>query len=83
MPKVRNLVIGLAAAIFSASSALADTEADDRSYLPPQYLQAQAKKSEAQAAPQAERRIRSTHYETTRRHARGAGLPGILRSLFH
>ena len=76
-------MIGLAGAILSASVALAETEADDRSYLPPQYQQVQTKKSDAEAAPQAERRIHSAHYEMPRRHARGAGLPGILRSLFH
>ena len=43
MPKLKNLLIAVAAAMLSTSAALTDTKADDRSYLPPQDLQAQAK----------------------------------------
>ncbi len=80
MPKLRNLLIALAAAMLSTSAALADTMADDLSYLPPQNLQ--TPKTDIKAAPQAEHRLRRTHY-TTHRHARGHGLSGILVSLFH
>jgi hypothetical protein len=79
MRKRRNLLIAAAAAILPTSAALADTAADDRSYLPPQNLQAE--KTDVKAAPQAERRFRSTH-STTPRHARGHALSGILAGLF-
>ena len=38
MPKLKNLLIAVAAAMLSTSAALTDTKADDRSYLPPQDL---------------------------------------------
>jgi hypothetical protein len=91
MPKLKNLLIAVAAAMLSTSAALTDTKADDRSYLPPQDLQAQAKESGVQAAPQAEPGLRNTHYGTppryTRRHyaqghTRRHYFPGIFFSLF-
>ena len=82
MRTLKKLFAVLAVAMLS-SAVLADTDADDRSYLPPQYLQAQSKVPHVEAAPQGERRIRNTRYESHRHNARGAGLPGILRSLFH
>ena len=91
MPKLKNLLIAVAAAMLSTSAALTDTKADDRSYLPPQDLQDQAKESGAQAAPQAEPGLRNTHYGTppryTRRHyaqghTRRHSFPGIFFSLF-
>ena len=51
MPKLKNLLIAVAAAMLSTSAALTDTKADNRSYLPPQDLQAQAKESGVLAAP--------------------------------
>ena len=91
MPKLKNLLIAVAAAMLSTSAALTDTKADDRSYLPPQDLQAQAKESGAQAAPQAEPGLRNTHYGTpprytrrhhAQRHTRRHFFPGIFFSLF-
>jgi hypothetical protein len=80
MPKLKNLLIALAAAMLSTSVALADT-ADDRSYLPPKYLEAQTK--DAKAAPQAERRSRARHYATVRHNGHGPSFRGILRAIFH
>ena len=91
MPKLKNLLIAVAAAMLSTSAALTDTKADDRSYLPPQDLQAQAKEFGVQPAPQAEPGLRNTHYRTppryTRRHyaqghTRRHFFPGIFFSLF-
>ena len=96
MPKLKNLLIAVAAAMLSTSVALTDTKADDRSYLPPQDLQAQAKESQAkesgvQAAPQAEPGLRNTQYGTpprytrrhyAQRHTRRRFFPGIFFSLF-
>jgi hypothetical protein len=81
MPKLSNVSIALAAAMLSTSAALAGGAADDRSYLPPQNLQGQAK--ESKAMPQAERRIRSTHYTTARHKGHGPSFRGILRAIFH
>ena len=67
MPKLKNLLIPVAAAMLSTSAALTDTKADDRSYLPPQDLQAQAKESGVQAAPQAEPGLRNTRAAITLR----------------
>jgi hypothetical protein len=77
MPKLRNLLIALAAAALSTSAALADTTADDRSYLPPQNLQAQ--RTDVKAAP--EHRA-STAHNSAHRRTRGHSLSGILASLF-
>jgi hypothetical protein len=91
MPKPKNLLIAVAAAMLSTSAALTDTKADDRSYLPPQDLQAQAKESGVEAAPQAEPGLRNTHYGTpprytrrhyAQRHTRRHFFPGIFFSLF-
>ena len=89
MPKLKNLLIAVATAMLSTSAALTDTKADDRSYLPPQDLQAQAKESGVQAAPQAEPGLRNTHYGTrytrrhyAQRHTRRHFFPGIFFSLF-
>jgi hypothetical protein len=60
-------LIAVAAAMLSTSAALTDTKADDRSYLPPQDLQDQAKESGVQAAPQAEPGLRNKQYGTPRR----------------
>ena len=56
-PKCPTLLTGLAAAILSTSAALADTKADDRSYLPPQSLRAQEKSLGEQSTPQVTRQI--------------------------
>jgi hypothetical protein len=94
MPKLKCLLIAAAAAMLSSSAALADAE--DRSYLPPQGLQAQAKEPQIQAEPGAGSRLRSTHYGTPRRYARrhyahwrgrrnyasGGFFPGIFFALF-
>ena len=80
MFKLSNLSIALAAAALSTGAAFADTAADDRSYLPPQKLQAQ--EADVKAAPQTGHRLRSPRYNTAHRHARGRGLSGILVSLF-
>jgi hypothetical protein len=77
MPKLKALLTALAAAMLSTSVALAD----DRSYLPPKYLEAQTK--DAKAAPQAERRSRATHYATVRHNGHGPSFRGILRAIFH
>jgi len=91
MPKLKNLLIAVAAAMLSTSAALTDTKADDRSYLPPQDLQPQAKESGVQAAPQAEPGLRNTHYGTpprytrrhyAQRHTRRHFFPGVFFSLF-
>jgi hypothetical protein len=87
MPKLKNLLIAAAAAMVSTSAALADTKVDDRSYLPPQGFQAQAKEPGVQAAPQEGSRLRSSHYGKQSRHghrnyaARGF-FPGIFSGLF-
>ena len=90
MPKLKNLLIAVAA-MLSTSAALTDTKADDRSYLPPQDLQAQAKESGVQAAPQAEPGLRNTHYGTpprytrrhyAQRHTRRHFFPGIFFKAF-
>jgi hypothetical protein len=94
MPKLKCLVIAAGAAILSSSVALADTE--DRSYLPPQGLQTQAKEPRVEATPKAGSRLRNTHYGSPRRYARrhythwrgrrnyasGGILPGIFFGLF-
>jgi hypothetical protein len=67
MPKLKKMLIAVAAAMLSTSAALTDTKADDRSYLPPQDLQAQAKESGVQAAPQAEPGLRNTRAAITLR----------------
>jgi hypothetical protein len=95
MPKLRTLSMALAAAILSTGAVLAETKAEDQSYLPPQDLQAQTKEPDLQAAPQAERRLPSTHYKMThsyahRHYAHWHGhrgffpfFPGIFFGLFH
>jgi len=95
MPKLRTLSMALAAAMLSTSAALAETKAEDRSYLPPQDLQAQTKEADLQAAPQAARRLPSTHYRMPHSYAHrhyahwhgGRGFfplfPGIFFGLFH
>ena len=89
MPKLKNLLIAVAA-MLSTSAALTDTKADDRSYLPPQDLQDQAKESGVQAAPQAEPGLRDKQYRTpprymrrhyAQRHTRRHFFPGIFFSL--
>lgn len=91
MPKLKKLLIAVAAAMLSTSAALTDTKADDRSYLPPQDLQDQAKESGVQAAPQAEPGLRNKQYGTpprymrrhyAQRHTRRHFFPGIFFSLF-
>ena len=91
MPELKKLLIAVAAAMLSTSAALTDTKADDRSYLPPQDLQAQAKESGVQAAPQAEPGLRNKQYGTpprymrrhyAQRHTRRHFFPGIFFSLF-
>ena len=91
MPTLKKLLIAVAAAMVSTSAALTDTKADDRSYLPPQDLQDQAKESGVQAAPQAEPGLRNKQYGTpprymrrhyAQRHTRHHFFPGIFFSLF-
>jgi hypothetical protein len=76
MPTLKNLLT-LVAAMLSTSVALADTT-DDRSYLPPQNLQARSK--DLRTAPQAEHRVRGARY--VRHNGRGPRLQGILRAIF-
>ncbi len=78
MPKLRNLLTAMAAAMLSTSAVWADTTPDDRSYLPPQNLQAQ--KTDVKAAP--EHRASTAPYNSAHRRARGHSLSGILASLF-
>ncbi len=89
MPKQKKLLIAVGAAMLSTSAALTDTKADDRSYLPPQDLQDQAKESGVQA-PQAEAGLRNKQYVTpprymrrhyAQRHTRRHFFPGIFFSL--
>jgi hypothetical protein len=96
---MKNLFIALAVAMVSTGAALADVKADDRSYLPPQDLQAQTKEPDIQA-PKAERRLAGRHYrvhhsDTHRHQAHWRGrrdyssrgffplFPGIFFGLFH
>jgi hypothetical protein len=62
MPKLRNLLIAAAAAMLSTSAALAETAADDQSYLPPQSLRSQTKEFDTLAGSRAERSSPGTHY---------------------
>jgi hypothetical protein len=77
MPKSEYQLIALAVAMLSASAAWAETAPDDRSYLPPQNLQAQ--KTDVNAAPA---RRASTAHNSANRRTRGHSLSGILASLF-
>jgi hypothetical protein len=80
-PKCWTLLTGLAAAIFSTSTVLADTKADDRSYLPPQSLRAQQKPPSESIKPQTARQMGKerkhyagryyTYRHTRRYHAHG------------
>jgi len=67
MPNLKRntLWIAAAAALLSASAALADTKPDDRSYLPPQ-----AKEPGEQASPQANDRLRDRRNGTPQHRAR-------------
>jgi hypothetical protein len=80
MSKLKTLLMTAIVAIMSTSMALADA-ADDRSYLPPQSLQAKAKDSAA--TPQAERRVRGAHYATVRHNGRAPTFRGLLCAIFH
>jgi hypothetical protein len=80
MPKLKNLLIALAAAMLSTSVALADTT-DDRSYLPPPKLQAQS--NDSKATPQAGRRVRVTHYAKVHHNRHNPSFRGFLRAIFH
>ena len=78
-PKCPALLTGLAAAIFAASAALADTKGDDRSYLPPQDFRAQQKPPSEPVNPRTARQMGKerkhyaaryyTHRYTRRYHA--------------
>jgi hypothetical protein len=80
MPKLITLLPALAAAMLSTGVALAETT-DDRSYLPPPKLQAQAKDSKA--TPQAKRRVRVAHYAKVRHNRHNPSFRGFLRAIFH
>jgi hypothetical protein len=81
MPKLKILLMTSGtAAIMLTSVALADA-ADDRSYLPPQSLQAQAK--DLTATPQTGRRARGARYTAVRHNGRGPSFRGLLRAIFH
>jgi hypothetical protein len=69
-PKSNYLLVTAAAAMLLTGAALADTKVDDRSYLPPQQLQAlkqelQAPKKEA-ARPQGKLHLRTARYRIPR-----------------
>jgi len=93
MPKLKDLSIAAVAAMLSASAALAGTEAEDQSYLPPQGVEAQTKEPSIQVERQAERRIPGTHYGTRSHYLPWQGpnyatrgvlpfFPGIFFALF-
>jgi hypothetical protein len=98
MPKLRNLLIAVAAAMLITSAALADTTPEDQSYLPPQSLRSQAKESDMRAGPQTETRFSGKRYgmrrsRTHRQYAHWRGrrdhatrnmpfLPRIFSALF-
>jgi hypothetical protein len=63
LPKSNYAVVTAAAAMLLASAALADTKADDRSYLPPQELQ--APKQELQAPKKYATNRRARFYPRT------------------